>query len=172
MRAGKLSRVVYKVTRLTITTFYHSTEDPGKVRKALLNALPKKLREQVRIDEVVTEGHYGNAIGILIVELSGKKALNSFTHIICSLPPIDHQILKATVDNRVGSRPSHVYLRLSKQDAFLRRLTLLDGDDIIKVSATVNGVRRVEDLKEFITDLISNCGEVNASANRIRKQES
>lgn len=171
MKTEKPVKVKYKVTRLTLNTFYHSTEEPAKVRSALLNALPESIRNKAKIAEVIAQGHYGNVIGILTSDFSGKEALNILAYIICSLPLIDRQILKATIDNRVGSRPSHVYLRLSKQDAFLGKLTLLDSDDVIKVSATVTGVRRVEDLREFIDDLISKCGEVNefGKGNRQKK---
>ena len=171
MKTKKTSKAVYKVTRLSINTFYHSTEDPAKVRWALLNALPNSLRSRAKINEVIAQGHYGNIIGILTAEFAGKEALNALTHIICSLPLIDRQILKATIDNRVGSRPSHIYLRLSKQDAYLGKLTLLDSDDVIKVSATVTGVRRVEDLREFINDLISECDEANEFSNRNKQRK-
>lgn len=148
-----------RVIHLTINVFYHSTEDPLKVRKAVLNILPKEVGEEAGFEEVVTEGHYGNRIGILTLKLTKKKAEKTLKHILCSLDRIDRQILMATLATRVGARPSHIYIRLSKQDAYLGKAELMDGDDVIKISATVNGIRNVEELKEFLKDLMGECGE-------------
>ena len=171
MREGKLGKAVFKVTRLTVAAIYHSTEDPVKVRKALLGIIPETLRGRVGVKEVITKGYYGDLIGVLTTELVGREALNALTYIICSLPLVDRQILKATIDSRVGVRPSHLHLRLSKQDAFLGKLTLLDGDDVIKISTTITGVRSVGDLKLFISDLISKCGEIGGLRNPCRSED-
>lgn len=148
-----------RVTHLSIHVFYHSTEDPNKVRKAVLNVLPSDLRNEADFEEVVTEGHFGNKIGILTLRLSRNEAEKALRYILCSLDKVDRQILMATLSTRIGTRPSHIHLRVSKQDAYLGKVVLMDGDDIIKVSATINGARRIEDLREFLNDLMGTCDE-------------
>ena len=150
-----------KVSRISLSVFYHSTENPSKVRKAILNLIPPELRERVSIDEVITQGHYGNKIGIITVMLKGKNAFKVLKYIICSMERVDMNILIATVSNRAGHRPSHLYFRVSKQEAYLGRVELMDGDDVIKVSVTVNGVRSVDQLKHFLEVLIGECTDVH-----------
>lgn len=146
-----------RVSRLSLSVFYHSTENPAKVRKAVLNLIPPELRERVSTDEVVTQGHYGNEIGIITVTLRGRSAFKTLKSIICSMERVDRNILVATVSNRAGHRPSHLYFRVSKQEAYLGKVELMDGDDVIKVSVTVNGVRSVDQLKRFLEVLTSEC---------------
>ncbi len=146
-----------KVSRLSLSVFYHSTENPAKVRKAILNLIPPELREKVSMNEVVTQGHYGNEIGIITVTLKGRNAFKTLKFIICSMERVDRNILVATVSNRAGHRPSHLYFRVSKQEAYLGKVELMDGDDVIKVSVTVNGVRSVDQLKQFLEVLTSEC---------------
>ncbi len=149
-----------RVSRVELSTFYHSTEDPNKVRKALLNLIPERLRSEAVIKEVITHGHYGNIIGVLRVELSGGDASETLKHIICSLSSIDRKILIATLSNRVGHRPSHLYIRVSKQDAFMGRVELMDGDDVVRIVVTVNGILKIGDLKEFLSRVMGECIEV------------
>ncbi|MEM4033004.1 MAG: RNA-binding domain-containing protein, partial [Zestosphaera sp.] len=64
----------------------------------------------------------------------------------------------ATLHRRVGSKNSIIYLRLSKQDAFSGNIMLMDGDDVIRVSATVVGVRSLKDLHDYVTGVFRECG--------------
>jgi len=156
-RPGMKATPKARVSRLSLSVFYHSTENPAKVRKAVLNLIPPELRERVSMDEVVTQGHYGNEIGIITVTLKGKNAFKTLEFIICSMERVDRNILVATVSNRAGHRPSHLYFRVSKQEAYLGKVELMDGDDVIKVSVTVNGVRSVDQLRQFLEVLTSEC---------------
>ena len=152
-----MRRASFRVNKLSLSTFYHSTEDPERVKQALMNLLPKSVRDSIHLEETKAKGHYGNSIGILRIELSSELAQKALKNILCSLTDIDCKILLATLGNRVGPKPSHFYLRLSKQDAYLGKLTLLDSDDVIKVSATISGVRKLKELESFISQLISDC---------------
>ncbi len=147
----------YSVHQVVFSAFYHSTEDPNKVKQALLNVIPKDLRSEVTFEESIVSGHYGNTIGILTLKFKSEKAEKVFTHILCSLNTIDKAIFKATLSNRVGAKNSMVFLRLSKQDAYLGRILLMDGDDVIKVSATVKGVKTFEELSRYVDEVLNNC---------------
>ncbi len=147
----------FKIVRLTAAVFYHATEDPAKVRRALLNLAPEAIRSSLHVDEEVVQGHFGNKIGILTLRLSGTKAYEMLRYLVCSLSETDKNILIATIENRIGSRPSHLHIRLSKQDAFKGRAVLMDGDDVIKVSVTVLGVRQPHQLRKFLDSLIGGC---------------
>lgn len=148
---------VIRVKQVVIETFSHATEDFSKVKQALLNTIPSDMRNRVRVDVVNVKGHYGNEIGILKLRIKGGESLNVLKNIICSLSSTERNILIATLSSRVNAKASHLHIRLSKQQAYLNRLTLLEGGDVIKVMATIEGAMDVERLRKFLTELIGGC---------------
>ncbi len=157
---GRNRKASARISRLTLSVFYHSTEDPDRVMKALLNLVPQSLRNSVQVVKSVVQGHYGDTIGILMMSAKGRRAGEILKHIICSLDDIDRKILLATVANRAGAKPSHLHIRVSKQEAYIGHVELMDGDDVIKVSATVMGVKSVKDLEDFLRTLVGECVEI------------
>lgn len=148
----------YVVSNLVLNVFAHSTEDSGKVRQAVLNVLPSQLRTKALIEEQVVQGHYGNPITLVTVRLKDKEdEIQAFRHILCSLNPTDRSLLTATLHRRVGSKNSLIYLRLSKQDALSGKIMLMDGDDVIKVSATIVGVKNLRDLHDYLVKVFKEC---------------
>ncbi|MEM0014164.1 MAG: RNA-binding domain-containing protein [Zestosphaera sp.] len=146
------------LTNLTLTAFSHSTEDPAKVKQAVLNLLPPELRSGVIIEEQVAKGHYGNPIILITFRLKERESeVLAFKHVVCSLAVVDRSLLMATLPRRVGAKNSVIHLRLSKQEALLGRAILMDGDDVVRLSATVIGVRRVEDLIKYMEGVMREC---------------
>ncbi len=146
-------------SNIVLSVFAHSTEDLGRVRQAVLNVLPQQLREKALMEEQVVQGHYGNPITLINVRFKDRRDEDSvFRHILCSLNVTDRSLLTATLGRRVGSKNSIIYLRLSKQDAFSGKIMLMDGDDVIKVSATLVGVRSLRDLHECLMRVFEECG--------------
>jgi len=60
----------------------------------------------------------------------------------------DKRIIDTTLDNRLTS--SHLYIRLSKQEAYQGNIVLYEGDDIIKIVATLNRNVSKEDLRNIL----------------------
>ncbi len=145
-----------RVRKVRIEAFSHATEDLNKVKKAVLTLLPPDLRDKVEIRVNVVKGYYGNEIAVMNVEVS-KKAKHILKHILCSLPQTERIIIKATIDTRVDNKLSHLFLRLSKQEAYLGRVKLMEGSDVIKLVFTIIGIRSFEELRKFIEELVSNC---------------
>ncbi|MEO3993741.1 MAG: RNA-binding domain-containing protein [Desulfurococcaceae archaeon TW002] len=149
----------YTVSNLVLSVFAHSTEDLSRVKQAVLNVLPQQLRENVLMEEQVVHGHYGNPITLITVRLKSREDEDSvFRHILCSLSITDRSLFTATLGRRVGSKNSIIYLRLSKQDAFSGKVMLMDGDDVIKVTATVVGVKSLRDLHNYLKEVFEECG--------------
>jgi len=148
----------YVVSNLVLSVFAHSTEDVGRVRQSVLNLLPSQLREKALVEEQVVQGHYGNPITLITVRLKDREDTSVFKHILCSLSITDRSLLTATLHRRVGSKNSLIYLRLSKQDAFSGKIMLMDGDDVIKISATIVGVRSLRDLHDYVVKVFNECG--------------
>lgn len=148
----------YTLRNLVLYAFSHSTEDLNKVRQAIINLLPLDLRQATVSEERVVEGHYGNPITLITLRMRDRDAdATVFKHIVCSLTTADRSILMATLPRRVGAKNSAIYLRLSKQEALLGRVMLMDGDDVIKVTATVVGVKDMRDQVEYMRGLIEGC---------------
>jgi len=147
-----------KISQVTLSVFYHSTEDPEKVRKALQTLLPEGV-EAASVQDSVVRGHHGNDIGIISMRIAGRSAGKVVKHILCSLPELSRKILLATLSTRVGAKPSHIHLRFGKQAAFEGRVELEDGDDVIKVSITLTGARSIKDVSEFFNEVLVSCDE-------------
>lgn len=146
-----------KVKLLRASIFTHATEDLVKVKHALLNIVPQELREAIIVAEDSVKGHHGNEIRINKFELHGDEALKVLKYIICSLSEGDKAVLLLSLNDRVGDVKSHLYIRLGKQEAYAGKLTIRDGSDVIKVSATVEGCRTLDAVKAFIDNLIKEC---------------
>lgn len=140
-----------KVRRLELTTSAHATEDLVRVRQVLLNLVPRELRGDLEIEEVKYEGHYGNPIVRLRILAKGKKANEIFNYIISNLSEPDRNILKATLKNRVDEK-GHLYLRISKQEALQGEITLYEGDDIVRIVATIDYPATIERIRKALEE--------------------
>ena len=145
-----------KVLHMVLKVFSHATEDVSKVRKAVVNILPEELRSKISLDEVVTKGHHGNEIRVLTLKLRKREALETLKHILCNMSEVERNILLVTLDTRVDL-PSHLYLRLSKQDAYRGSIKLLDSSDVIKLAVTIEGATSVDEMRDFLSNLIKVC---------------
>ncbi|MEB3758823.1 MAG: hypothetical protein GSR82_04045 [Desulfurococcales archaeon] len=117
-----------------ISTIMHSTEDEDKVRKAMLHVVPESLREKVidKISIAASRGFHGNEIRFLQLLIRGKEAEEVFARILCNLDDTNRAILSDTLDERIDGS-GNLYLRLGKQEAYLGKLVLLDGDDSLRI---------------------------------------
>ncbi len=145
-----------KVLHMVLKVFSHATEDVSKVRKAVVNIIPEELRNRISLDEVVTKGHHGNEIRVLTLKLKKREALETLKHILCNMSEVERNILLVTLDTRVEP-PSHLYLRLSKQDAYRGSIKLLDSGDVIKLAVTIEGITSVDEMRDFLSNLIKVC---------------
>ncbi|RLG88971.1 MAG: exosome protein [Thermoprotei archaeon] len=146
-----------KVLSAVLRTYVHATEDLEKVKKALINILPVGVRGNVNIDIVKTKGHYGNEISILSIKLKGRSSDELLRNILCRLSESERGILIASLSDRVDPRVSHLYIRLSKQDAYLGRIRLLDGSDVIKIVFSFTSLKSVDSLRNVLEEMIKSC---------------
>ncbi len=129
------------VYHVQLETIIHATEDPEKVKSAVLNLIPPELREKVGWEETPLEGHYGNPIILLKAEFSGEDSRKLMKWLAGNLGQLDKELLKSKLDlhyNRAGI----LYLRFSKQQAYLGRLELAEGEDVIKVRFSISLPKR------------------------------
>lgn len=130
----------------------HATEDCGRVLAALKNLMPPHLRDRVIFLEEQQKGYYGNPITIIrasIIEEAGE----ALSYIASNLPESEKRVLGLTLDLRYDQREKRLVIRLSKQDAYLGALRLLDQDDIIKLTVRFKRAGRVDELREYLKDI-------------------
>jgi RNA binding exosome subunit len=115
------------VRLIRATAYCHSTEDCGKVAKALRNVVPG----EVRMDRIA--GYYGNAITALYAEAEGCRASEIFANIIKLIDDLDFEILL----NELTIYKNRLFIRLNKQKALRGVLRLDSGDDVIHVEIRI-----------------------------------
>jgi len=129
------------IRELRAQVFVHATEERERVVKALMELFPEDLRGQLEVEEELLEGHYGNPIVKIVARIRGEAAERVFQYILSRLSDIDRGALAGTLDDRVD-REGTLYFRVSKQEAFLGRLTIYEADDVIRVTVHFHGRRR------------------------------
>lgn len=145
-----------RINSISLSAIVHSTEDPEKVWKALLNVSAKE-RFSSRAEETRFKGHYGNDIRILKLLISHSQAEELFGPLWRRLAPIDQESILDTLGTRVDSE-RNLHLRLDKQDSFRGVLRLQDREPLkIQVSFVTQGgspsghIDRLRKKLEFLT---------------------
>lgn len=129
------SKMTRRVLHLEATAFCHATENLEKVKTALLNLFPSALRsgleEGIRVS--MLEGFYGNVIYVIKLAVNEPELASSiFMEILEKLPHEDLRRMEATLEQRLDSS-GNLHVRFDKQQAFLGRIRVYDGDDVIKL---------------------------------------
>lgn len=117
-----------RVSSLSLSAIAHSTEDPERVWKALLNATPREMFRST-VDERRLKGHYGNEIRVLKLLVGRSQAEESFDHLWRRLAPIDKESILDSVESHVDSE-RNLYLRIDKEDCFKGLIRLRESEPI------------------------------------------
>ncbi len=145
-------KTTVRVREISFTVTVHATEDKEKVTKALLELIPEELRKRVSITETTYKGYYGNPIILLSTAIKGRYVIDVLKYITRKMDDISKKILNATLDLRID--PAHrLHLRFNKQDAYRGKLTLYDGDDIIKVVISFKFKEGLEELRKYLKSI-------------------
>jgi len=84
------------------------------------------------------------------VHISGEDAIKALEYLGSTLDDIEKHALMASLDLRYDRKEGRLYMRFSKQDAFLGRIKLYDGDDVIRVVVVFRGSPKLEDVKRML----------------------
>ena len=141
-----------RILRIELATHAHATEDLNKVRKALLYLIPEGLHEKTNIREVTMQGHYSNPITRLVVEFEGVEAERVVEHIAGLLDDYEKSILRSTLDQRYERKSGGLYIRFSKQDAYLGRLRVYEGDDVIRMVVVFRGSPSLKEVDKLLQE--------------------
>lgn len=149
------------VSRAILYTHAHATEDIEKVEQALLNVLPPNIRMKVSIEREAITGFYGNIINRLKVIVEGEDAFELLKYLLNVMDETDRRLLLSTIEHRYDRKSNELYIRLSKQDAYLGVVRLYEGDDVVKVSVSFSIQKSLSAVRRFIEELVK--GSTNAS---------
>jgi len=120
------------------STIAHSTEDESKVRAAIAGLIPPQLRCSLEITSSAAEGHHGNRIVLIQSVVNGKDAARDVVDYMLKILPVGDRLrLKDRILTFYDGQ-SNVFIRLSKQMAFLGTARLSDEDDVIRVRIGLN----------------------------------
>ncbi|MDH5806488.1 MAG: RNA-binding domain-containing protein [Candidatus Methanomethylicaceae archaeon] len=120
------------ISSIFISAIVHATEDPNKVKTAMLNIIPSNLRSICEIQENYAKGHHGNPIIILNMNIRNSKiATEIFNYIINSFSKTYISLIKSNPN--LYSDGNSIFLRLDKQAAYNGVIQLSFSDDVIKI---------------------------------------
>lgn len=145
-------RKMINVKEITILTHCHATEDCEKVLHTIKNILPPGIRDDILFNKQVLHGHYGNPIVIIKTTITDNTE-QVIKHIANLMNESEKTILSVSFDLRYDRRSNKFYLRISKQEAFRRKVVIYDADDVIKLIIGFKGSRRPEKIKEFLREM-------------------
>jgi len=144
-----------RINELIISSHCHITENPNRVKKAILNIIPPELRSALSSKLTVEKvyGFYGNEIRILSLRVQNDEAVKVIRYLAETLSGIDRSVIRASLDLRYDSKSNKLYLRFNKQQAYKGRFVIDDSDDVVKVIISFRGRHKLDDIKSLLKDL-------------------
>ena len=140
------------VAKIEARAYSRATELPERVKSAILNVFPEEFQEDVVMSSSRTESHSGYDILVIVASLTKKKGCDStLDHIFTGFDDRDRRRVKNTLFRRLDESCSF-FLRIDKQVAFLGKLTLADGPDVISVRIDIKQYPKckLEDTAEML----------------------
>ncbi len=145
-----MEKKLYPVS-IKFAVHVHATEDEKKVLLAIKNIFPENI--DFKMKKFTYTGYYGNSImrfeGTI---LRPKYAKEIFEYIFSKIEGI---IYPEWIVERFDKKTNTLYLRLDKQVAYLGKIMLGWGDDIIHISFKFPGFLKIDSkkLEEIIEKL-------------------
>jgi len=124
------------IANLSFRTFAHATEDPERVERAL-----RFVSGADCVTRTSSIGYYNNPIIVMEAKITDSKHIKA---LLRSLGPEGLKVLLDTLDSRLDE-DSFFYLRLDKQEAYLERFVLTNGEDVIAVRGKVKSYPQSRD---------------------------
>lgn len=130
------------VSNLEFQTLVHSTEDPIKVRTALVNAILPLDPDAISISSKEMRGHYKNSLILLRGKIEDEHLLErTLEHMSLKLPVADKEVI-ALRFGLMSDRSGSLYLRFDKQMAYVGELRLGRHDPVrVKIKFSPRYVR-------------------------------
>ena len=131
------------IDRLEVQVHVHATEDEEKVKEAVRKLLGL---EELNFTELRARGHHGNPIVTLTATIRGKEAERAVRNLFSKMDDFEFELLKRELGIR--SEKSKLYLRFDKQKAYLGKVEVSSGSDVIRLVIAFKGRKVSEELLE------------------------
>ncbi|MFW9787886.1 MAG: RNA-binding domain-containing protein [Candidatus Thorarchaeota archaeon] len=148
------------VAKIEARAYSRATEVSDKVVNAILNLYPEHVHELVKFVSTKVEGHSGNQIQIIGSELSDQTGCETtLDYIFGKLEKRDRERLENSLDRRIDEN-CQFFVRIDKQAAFLERIVLAKGPDVISVQVHIRKHPRCkqEDVMTMLEDRLRAAG--------------
>jgi RNA binding exosome subunit len=151
------------IGRIEARAHARATEVLERVETAIINIFPSSVRESLKISRMKVEGHAHIQMSIVAAVLTSEKACEvALDYLIASLDPKDKRSIVRTIDLRIDEQ-CNFFLRIDKQEAFLERLHLAAGPDVISVQVHFRHYPRCspEDALEYLSERLGDVGGIS-----------
>ncbi|UCD73128.1 MAG: hypothetical protein JSW01_00330 [Candidatus Bathyarchaeota archaeon] len=142
VQRGSRVKMVGIVSGLEFQTLVHSTEDPARVRAALVNAILPLDPDAIRILSREMRGHYKNSLILLRGKIEDEYLLKrTLQHISTKLTVADKEVIASRFD-LMSDKAGSLYLRFDKQMAYVGDIRLGRHDPVrVKIKFSPRYVR-------------------------------
>ena len=121
------------VAKIKARAYSRATELSDRVERAVLNVFPEEIRKDVEVTSSKAEGHSGYGIQIIVASLKNETGCEStLDHIFTGFDDRNRRRVRNSLLQRLNKN-CLFFLRIDKQAAFLEKLVLADGPDVISV---------------------------------------
>lgn len=149
-----MTRPVVRACNAKVRAICHATEELDRVRQAVLNTLPENLRDRVELRVRKVRGEFRNPIHIIEVHrLSGGLADRVLRFILSHLDNFDQSRLQQELEQRIDEH-NHLFLRLDKQRAYLGKLQIAEGGDVVHFQFSFPGHVAKKDVVAYCLKLL------------------
>jgi RNA binding exosome subunit len=130
------------VSNIEFQTLVHSTEDPNKVRTALVNVILPLDPDAINISSREMKGHYKNSLVLLRVKIKDQQLLEKILkHISTRLSIAEKEVIASRFD-LMSDWSGSLYLRFDKQVAYTGGVRLGHRDPVrVKIKFSPKYVR-------------------------------
>ena len=136
--------------------YSRATEVVARVEQAVLTLFPENVRNRVRLQTTKTEGHYQNSISVLSAVLKGSRVCeNTLSHLLKLLSGEEAKAILESLDQRLDETCT-LFLRIDQQEAYLGRMRLATGPDVINIQYHIRNYPRCtpDDVRQLIGDIL------------------
>jgi len=133
------------IKQVTLRVHVHATESEEKVRKALAFVAGR-----AAVETTSAKGYYGNPIRVMVCTLKKRADISAFFARLRENGVLQEVLLH--LEERVDE-DGVLHMRFDKQEAYMGRLKLVSGGDVISVRCRVvcyPGTELLPALREYL----------------------
>jgi RNA binding exosome subunit len=151
------------VAKIEARAFSLATELSQRVESAILNLFPEEFRKEVEMSVTKAEGHSGYDIQIVVARLKKERGCEpTLDYIFTGFDNRNRRRVRNSLHRRLNEN-CLFFLRIDKQAAFLGKIALADGPDVISVKINIKQYPKCkqEDAMTMLENRLQAAGDVD-----------